>query len=116
MTASPPTTIATSLSRRRLSQHGNGPKEQMTMERQSFHGIVEAALAMITDGSIIGLGSGRAATAFIEALGVRVRAGLRVTGVPTSEASAALARRLGIPLTTLDETPCIDVDVDGADE
>jgi ribose 5-phosphate isomerase A len=71
---------------------------------------------MIQDGQVIGLGSGRAATAFVHALGKRVQEGLRVRGVPTSQATASLATQLGIPLTTLDEIESIDVDVDGADE
>ncbi len=65
---------------------------------------------------MVGLGTGHAATEFIHGLGARVKAGLRVRGVPTSQASADLARRLNIPLTTLDEVDAIDVDVDGADE
>jgi ribose 5-phosphate isomerase A len=76
----------------------------------------ERALELIPDGSVVGLGTGRAATAFLHALGQRVKGGLRVRGVPTSEASAKLARELGIPLTTLDEVEHIDIDVDGADE
>jgi ribose 5-phosphate isomerase A len=63
----------------------------------------------------VGLGSGRAAAAFVRALGARVREGLRVQGVPTSEATAALAREVGIPLAPLDDTP-LDLTVDGADE
>jgi ribose 5-phosphate isomerase A len=74
------------------------------------------ALELILDGAVVGLGTGRAATAFIASLGERVKAGLRVRGVPTSQASADLASRLGIPLTTLDEVEAIDVAVDGADE
>lgn len=76
----------------------------------------EAALDFVRDGMRIGLGTGRAATAFVEALGARVAKGLRVTGVPTSEATAALAARLGIPLARLDEVPHLDVCFDGADE
>jgi ribose 5-phosphate isomerase A len=79
-------------------------------------GIAERALAWVRDGDVIGLGSGRAAHAFVEALGERVRAGLRVRGVPTSEATAQLARRVGVPLTTLDEAEALAVAVDGADE
>jgi ribose 5-phosphate isomerase A len=78
--------------------------------------IAERALEMIADGSVVGLGTGRAATAFLHALGRRVQAGLRVRGVPTSQGTADLALQLGIPLTTLDEVEAIDVDVDGADE
>jgi ribose 5-phosphate isomerase A len=71
---------------------------------------------MIPDGGGVGLGTGRAATAFIHVLGEKVRAGLKVRGVPTSQASADLARQLGIPLASLDDVEAIDVDVDGADE
>jgi ribose 5-phosphate isomerase A len=78
--------------------------------------IAARALETIQDGNVVGLGTGRAATAFIHALGERVRGGLRARGVPTSQASADLARRLGIPLVSLDDVGQIDVDVDGADE
>ena len=76
----------------------------------------EAALDFVRDGMRIGLGTGRAATAFVEVLGARVAKGLRITGVPTSEATATLAARLGIPLARLDEVPHLDVTFDGADE
>jgi ribose 5-phosphate isomerase A len=62
------------------------------------------------------LGTGHAATDFIHALGQRVRSGFPVRGVPTSQASADLARQLGIPLVEFDAIEAIDVDVDGADE
>ncbi|MEZ4331117.1 MAG: ribose-5-phosphate isomerase RpiA [Myxococcota bacterium] len=75
-----------------------------------------AALDFVEEGMTIGLGTGRAATAFVEALGTRVADGLHVTGVPTSEATADLARRLGIPLARLDEVARLDVTFDGADE
>jgi ribose 5-phosphate isomerase A len=78
--------------------------------------IAERALEMVLDGSALGLGSGRAATEFIHALGRRVRDGLRIRGVPTSEATADLARRLDIPLVTLEDVEALDVAVDGADE
>jgi ribose 5-phosphate isomerase A len=74
------------------------------------------ALASVDSGQVVGLGSGRAATAFVRALGQAVRRGLTVTAVPTSEATAALARQLGIPLVSLDDVPEIDVTLDGADE
>lgn len=76
----------------------------------------ERALELIKDGDAVGLGTGRAATAFVNALGKRVQQGLKIRGVPTSEASAALARQLGIPLVTLDQVEQLDIDVDGADE
>ncbi len=76
----------------------------------------EHALQWVADGGVIGLGTGRAATSFIHALGHRVQAGLRMRGVPTSQASADLARQLGIPLTTLDDVDTLDAAFDGADE
>ncbi len=74
------------------------------------------ALEEVRDGMALGLGSGSTAEVFVRLLGDRVRAGLRVIGVPTSEATADLARRLGIPLVDRDEVPALDLDVDGADE
>ena len=64
--------------------------------------IVERALELVEDGSTIGLGSGRAAQAFVRALGERVRGGaMRIRGVATWEETAALARQVGVPLVTL---------------
>ena len=77
--------------------------------------VARRALELIEDGARVGLGSGRTASAFVALLGTRVRAGLRVTGVPTSEVTARLARSVGIPLADLDERE-LDVTVDGADE
>jgi len=76
----------------------------------------EHVLRYLEDGQVVGLGTGRAATAFVRTLGERVRAGLRVVGVPTSETTARLARELGIALVSLAECPVVDVAVDGADE
>jgi ribose 5-phosphate isomerase A len=90
--------------------------ESPTTKPDAPQTIADCALNFIRDGAVVGLGTGRAATAFIHALGARVKAGLRVRGVATSQASADLARQLAIPLTTLDEVDAIDVDVDGADE
>src|SRR5262245_49967199 len=79
--------------------------------------IVERALELVPADSRIGLGSGRAAEAFVKALGERVRGkGLRVQGVPTSEKTAHLAQVEGIPLLTLAEAGTLDLTVDGADE
>ncbi len=77
--------------------------------------LAARALELVRDGSLVGLGSGRAATDFLRALGERVKVGLRVRGVPTSEATARLARELGVPLVGL-EAGIIDITVDGADE
>ena len=74
------------------------------------------ALDQIRPGQVVGLGSGRAAERFVRALGARVGAGLAVRGIPTSRATADLARDRGIPLVSLDEAPRIDLAVDGADE
>jgi ribose 5-phosphate isomerase A len=78
----------------------------------------EAVARYVRDGMRLGLGTGSTASAMIEALAARIAAGeLReIAGVPTSEATADLCRRLGVPLTTLAETPELDVVIDGADE
>ncbi|HEX4142008.1 MAG TPA: ribose-5-phosphate isomerase RpiA [Pirellulales bacterium] len=78
--------------------------------------IARRALEWVSNGAVVGLGTGHAATAFIEELAVRMRKGLRIRGIPTSQGSADLAIKLGIPLTTLEQVSAIDVDVDGADE
>src|ERR1700722_1957820 len=78
--------------------------------------IYERAIDFIREGDVVGLGSGRASTEFIKLLGARVKAGFKVRGVPTSEASDKLARELGIPLLTVEEGMPIAVTVDGADE
>jgi ribose 5-phosphate isomerase A len=74
------------------------------------------ALALVPGGTWVGLGTGRAASAFIAALGARVRDGFEVTGVPTSEASERQARALGIPIAALEEGRLLEITVDGADE
>ena len=79
--------------------------------------IVERALELVTSGSRVGLGSGHAARAFVQALGERVRSGhLRVYGVPTSTDTENLAEREDIPLLTLEQAGVLDLTVDGADE
>ncbi|MBN9018047.1 MAG: ribose-5-phosphate isomerase RpiA [Rhizobiales bacterium] len=75
-----------------------------------------AALEKIEGGMKLGLGSGSTANHFVKALGARVRDGLDIIGVPTSERTAQLAKAEGIRLTTLDEVPALDLTVDGADE
>lgn len=76
----------------------------------------EAALEFIKDGMIVGLGTGSTSAHFVRLLGARVREGLRVKGVPTSEATRNLAEQEGIPLLEISQVSRIDVDVDGADE
>ncbi len=88
----------------------------MTFAQSQLRQIAESALQFLPASGSIGLGTGHAATAFLHALAAKIRAGLQVRGVPTSQASAQLATELGIPLTTLDVSPALDVDFDGADE
>ena len=75
-----------------------------------------SALELIRDGMRVGLGTGHSTAAFLARLADRVRSGLRVVGVPTSEATAAEARSLGIPLGALDDDADLALTVDGADE
>jgi ribose 5-phosphate isomerase A len=74
------------------------------------------AVEFVRPGMRLGLGTGSTARHFVELVGARVRDGLDIVAVPTSQATRADAERLGIPLTTLDETPQLDLTVDGADE
>ncbi|XYD10200.1 ribose-5-phosphate isomerase RpiA [Methylobacterium sp. NMS12] len=74
------------------------------------------ALDLVEPGMRLGLGTGSTAAAFVSLLGERVRAGLDIVGVPTSEATRAQAESLGIRLATLDEQPELDLTIDGADE
>lgn len=76
----------------------------------------ERALGFVTGGMRLGLGTGSTASVFVELLAQRVAHGLEVIGVPTSERTATLARQHGITLSTLDETPELDLTIDGADE
>jgi ribose 5-phosphate isomerase A len=74
------------------------------------------AVEFVRPGMRLGLGTGSTAKHFVELIGERVRAGLDIVAVPTSQATRADAERCGIALTTLDETPELDLTVDGADE
>jgi ribose 5-phosphate isomerase A len=75
-----------------------------------------AAVMMVEDGMVVGLGSGSTASLAVGILGQRVAEGLRVVGIPTSEQTGREAHRLGIPLSTLAEHDHIDLTIDGADE
>jgi ribose 5-phosphate isomerase A len=75
-----------------------------------------ASLRFIQSGQVVGIGTGSTAAYFIQLLSEKVKQGLRIRGIPTSDRSCDRAASLGIPLTTLEESPEIDVDVDGADE
>ncbi len=76
----------------------------------------EQAVQQLESGMVVGLGSGTTATLAVAAIGNRVKQGLRITGVPTSEKTATLARELNIPLVGLGDTASIDITIDGADE
>jgi ribose 5-phosphate isomerase A len=75
-----------------------------------------AAAELVTSGNVVGLGTGSTAYFAVVALGERVKAGLKIVGIPTSTATADLARAVGIQLSTLNEHPEIDITIDGADE
>src|SRR6201996_6019075 len=90
-----------------------GPRVDMDgLKRQA----AARALEFVQDGMKLGLGTGSTAKHFVELLGERVRAGLKVIGVPTSEATRRDALRCGVALTTLDDIDRLDLTVDGADE
>jgi len=74
------------------------------------------AAEMVEDGMVIGIGTGSTVFHAIERLSDRVRNGLSVSGVPTSYQTAIRAREYGIPLTTLDDNPVLDLAIDGADQ
>jgi len=78
----------------------------------------ERGASLVESGMVLGLGSGSTATLAVQSIGRRLREGsLRnVIGVPSSSAIAAVARESGVPLTTLEEHPVLDLDLDGADE
>jgi ribose 5-phosphate isomerase A len=75
-----------------------------------------AAVQLVKDGQVVGLGTGSTAAYFVQFLAERVRDGLKIRGVPTSDRTRELASSLGIPLATLEECPDIDIGIDGADE
>jgi ribose 5-phosphate isomerase A len=75
-----------------------------------------AALAYVDDGMRLGIGTGSTADEFVRLLAEKVNAGLQITGVPTSERTAKLCGELGVALSTLDDTPELDLTIDGADE
>jgi ribose 5-phosphate isomerase A len=75
-----------------------------------------ASLAYVRDGMVIGLGTGSTAAPMVRLLAEKVRAGMKVRGIPTSVQTEKLALSLGITLTTLEEVQEVDVTIDGADE
>jgi ribose 5-phosphate isomerase A len=87
----------------------------VTLDQMKKAAALEA-MKFVKPGANIGLGTGSTAKYFVEALAAKVKEGLDVRGVPTSKATADLARSLGIPLTNLDEKPYLELTVDGTDE
>jgi ribose 5-phosphate isomerase A len=98
-----------------MTGSGLGALSRVTMDELKRQAAARA-LEHVDDGMKLGLGTGSTARHFVELLGERVRAGLKVIGVPTSEATRADAERCGVPLTTLDDVDRLDLTVDGADE
>lgn len=90
------------------------PESQTTVDGFK-RAAAERAVAMVADGMTVGLGSGTTAEFALAALAARIAGGLRMSGVPTSERTAALARQHGIPLAPFDGRS-IDLAIDGADE
>jgi ribose 5-phosphate isomerase A len=86
-------------------------------DRNAFkRAAAEAAVELVQDGMVVGLGTGSTAAFAIDALAVRHRLGLRFLGIPTSERTATQAKAAGIPLTSFAEHRQIDLTIDGADE
>jgi ribose 5-phosphate isomerase A len=83
---------------------------------QEKHAAGVAAAGLVRDGDVVGLGTGSTAVHAVQVLGERVKAGLKIRGIPTSSKTRDQAISLGIPLTTFDEVQQIDVTIDGADE
>src|ERR1700690_2572800 len=88
----------------------------MTDQNALKRAVAAKALEYVRDGMKLGLGSGTTAEIFIESLATRVRAGQKLLCVPTSERTAAHARKLGLTLSTLDDLSPLDITIDGADE
>jgi len=93
----------------------SGTKEFAALDQEKQL-AARAAVQLVEPGNVVGLGSGSTATHAIRFLAERVREGLKMVGIPTSQKTKQLAEQLGIPLTTLEEHPQIDIDIDGADE
>jgi ribose 5-phosphate isomerase A len=87
------------------------PAEQAELKRLAAEQAVEA----VADGMVLGLGTGSTAALAVDAIGRRVQQGLKIVAIPTSEATAAQSRRLGIPLVDFADHAAVDLTIDGAD-
>jgi ribose 5-phosphate isomerase A len=89
----------------------------MTIDRDELkRAAALRAIEEVADGMVLGLGTGSTAAFVVEGLASRVKDGLRIVGIPSSERTAAQARRLGIPIATFAEYQTLDMTIDGADE
>jgi ribose 5-phosphate isomerase A len=89
----------------------------MTVDRDELkRAAALRAIEEVEDGMVLGLGTGSTAAFVVEGLASRVKAGLHVVGIPSSERTAAQARRLGVPIATFAEYQKLDMTIDGADE
>ena len=88
----------------------------MTDQNALKRAVAAKALEYVTEGMKLGLGSGSTAEIFLELLAPRIRGGMKLLCVPTSERTAAAARKLGITLAQLDDLAPLDLTIDGADE
>ncbi len=88
----------------------------MALQDEAKKRAAEWAVELVTDGQIVGLGTGSTSRFAIEALGRRVGEGLSIRGVATSEATARMASALGITVVALNDVAAIDLTIDGADE
>ncbi len=93
-----------------------GAGVRVLMSKEQKIAAASAALDEVTDGMRLGIGTGSTAEEFVRLLADKVASGLQVIGVPTSERTAELCNQLGIPLSSLDELPELDLTIDGADE
>jgi ribose 5-phosphate isomerase A len=90
--------------------------EELSPQDRAKQAAADAAAAIVEDGMLVGLGSGTTLRRFVRSLGVRVRQGLKMTGVSTSESTRALAVELGIAVADLNDVGELDLVLDGADE
>jgi ribose 5-phosphate isomerase A len=93
----------------------NSPAKEPNLDQEKQL-AARAAVKLVESGDVVGLGSGSTAAYAVRFLAERVAEGLKIVGIPTSLKTKQLSEELGIPLTTLDEQPRIDIDIDGADE
>ncbi len=94
----------------------SGTTENLSPSEAQKRAVGLKAAEYVEDGQLLGLGTGSTVRYLLEALGERVKDGLKIAGVPTSDSTEAICRRLGIPLLDLESHPTLDLTIDGADE